>query len=788
MSRKLVSRRLWLCFAAIMLTVLFSFFGMNVYAEEAATEEVTVVASGDCSASAEDNVTWMLTSDGVLTISGTGKMRDYTHSGKTPWREIEFTDIIIQDGVTRIGSYAFYNINVINVTIAGSVESIGSYAFSGCMKMQNLDIKYGVQTINSKAFAYCSQLKKVELPESITNIFGEIFYQCSGLTQLTIPGCVSLFGGLFGIDSYTNSIGISQPLDANGYTRTFYFPRNLSEITILGSIQERAFYNCTFLKKVTIIGDESSIGNNAFYGCSGLKTVEMSGVKSIGELAFYNCETLSDIDFGNDLVEIKNNAFYGCDGLTKLDLPNSLESIGESSFYNCEGLKEVNLPESLTTIGKDAFYKCVSLLDIIIPGSVTNVGYSAFYGCTGLTSVVISEGATCLSGAMFQDCVNLESVTMTNSVTTLGNGFTFSGCKSLKRVVISKSVKNIAGYTFSSCSNFTIMFKGTTEEWNKINKDAEWDKNIGFAPVSYTLICLGDSVSEISTASLNLGTDLTVNFYATLSAERTSAQMRFTMNGKTVTVDGVSADNDMYKYAFKGINPQCMGDTILAELIFEDQVIDSLEYSIRSYCDKVFAMEYTELGMTETKYNALCVLLADLLEYGAESQIYNGYKTDALVNEGISGKSEFSHVLQSDSKLVTAKTVEGVAFKSVTLRFDKSNQIYFLFSAPDVSKAQILVVADSGNAVLYSGSDFTEYSGTTYMIGTEDINATNYDDVYTAVLLYDGEVVQSFNYSVASYIYSKQNQMSEGVLSNIARLSRALYNYGKAAEAYAAVN
>ena len=78
-----------------------------------------------------ENATWVL-ADSVLTIGGTGAIYDYTASSSAPWYEYKngIKSVVIEDGVTKIGNYAFYNCAYItNVTISNSVTIIGDYAF-----------------------------------------------------------------------------------------------------------------------------------------------------------------------------------------------------------------------------------------------------------------------------------------------------------------------------------------------------------------------------------------------------------------------------------------------------------------------------------------------------------------------------------------------------------------------------------------------------------------------------------------------------------------------------------
>ena len=121
-----------------------------------------VIDSGNCGANSS-NVTWKLTSDGTLTISGTGKMADYGWE-ETPWYglRLQVKKAIIKNGVTSIGSYAFcWCENLTSVTIPNSVTSIGSFAFSFCDSLTNVTIPKSMTRISENAFCACLNMTDV---------------------------------------------------------------------------------------------------------------------------------------------------------------------------------------------------------------------------------------------------------------------------------------------------------------------------------------------------------------------------------------------------------------------------------------------------------------------------------------------------------------------------------------------------------------------------------------------------------------------------------------------------
>jgi hypothetical protein len=105
-----------------------------------ADDSTTPVASGNCGKNG-DNLTWTLSEAGVLTISGTGDMNDYSSNDPAPWG-ITPTSVVIANGVTSIGAAAFSGCtSLTSVTIPASVTTIGAGAFSGCSGLTS--VNYG---------------------------------------------------------------------------------------------------------------------------------------------------------------------------------------------------------------------------------------------------------------------------------------------------------------------------------------------------------------------------------------------------------------------------------------------------------------------------------------------------------------------------------------------------------------------------------------------------------------------------------------------------------------------
>lgn len=124
---------------------------------------------------------------------GTSVCPNYTSSNykTTPWyiSRANVSEIIIQEGVTTIGTYAFADLTALtNVYIPSTVTEIGYYAFRGCSELTKVALPSGITKLNNSLFQNCSKLTSVSIPKSVTEIGDMVFYSCSALTDIYYEG------------------------------------------------------------------------------------------------------------------------------------------------------------------------------------------------------------------------------------------------------------------------------------------------------------------------------------------------------------------------------------------------------------------------------------------------------------------------------------------------------------------------------------------------------------------------------------------------------------------------
>ena len=213
------------------------------------------------------------------------------------------------------------------------------------------------------------------------------------------------------------------------------------------AIGNRAFWECTSLKEVTIPQSVTSIGDKAFYDCRGLTSVTIpQSVTSIGDKAFYDCRGLTSVTIPQSVTSIGDHAFDECIHLKTLsfgensfgeNIETNIKTIGNYAFFHCNDLESVTIPQSVTSIGREAFRFCNKMESLAINGAIESMGIGAFAGCISLKTLSLGENIKMIGNSAFDSCTNIDltNVTIPEKVTTIGPG-TFSYCTHLEYIML----------------------------------------------------------------------------------------------------------------------------------------------------------------------------------------------------------------------------------------------------------------------------------------------------------------------------------------------------------------
>ena len=456
------------------------------------------------------DVTWKLSNDGTLTISGTN-MPDYysSYSSKAPWlsQKDKIKKVVINNGVINIGGGAFYECsNLTSISIPKSVKSIEIRAFWEC-GLTSVTLPNSVTSIEASAFSGCTALTSVTIPNSVTSIGKSAFLGCSSLTSVAIPNSVTSIG----YDAFNGCAKLTSVTLSNSVTTieedTFYGCKSLTSVTIPNSvttIEDFAFAFCEKITSVTIPNSVTKIGNSVFWGCDALTSVTnlAKTPQKIGDKTFQKYGTLHVVsgckaaykaaDYWNNFTIVEDAKDMNSNKITwklsedgtltisgtdmpdyyrpkgtdapwfsqrsnikKVVINNGVTNIGSGAFYKCYNLTSISIPNSVKSIGVFAFGACTDLTSVTIPNSVTSIGKKAFYS-SGLTSVAIPNSVTNIDKAAFAYCSELTSVTIPNSVTAVKDS-TFYNCTKLTSVTIPNSVTSIGNSVFEECKALTSV-------------------------------------------------------------------------------------------------------------------------------------------------------------------------------------------------------------------------------------------------------------------------------------------------------------------------------------------
>lgn len=398
------------------------------------------------------------------------------------------SQVVIPDGVTKIGDQAFYkNQNIVSVQFPDSVTEIGMKAFYDCNKLEKVQLPKHLEKLGFSAFVDCDSLQYVWLPKTLNQIVTEYYNEEKKLYEWYTPFQDTAEGLCAEFEEGTKSIPAS----------CFSETKNLKEVIIpdtVTSIGAIAFAH-TGLKEVYVPALEEGLETSEiFMGCPLEKIVLAEGIKEIYPMMFADT-SITSLQLPSSVKRVDTSAFAECEQLQTIKWSESLEEIGLAAFNECTSLKEVKLPEGLKKIEAAAFDNCTGLTDLYLPASVSQVGEyieedgvqyyrSSFQGCTSLKNVTFGEGTLKIEKHLLEK-TGIEEIVVPDTVTEIGE-YAFSNCADLKKIVIPDSVTVIGEGILDQSSNAVIycnegsaayqyaIAKGLKYQAEHIHQFGEW--------------------------------------------------------------------------------------------------------------------------------------------------------------------------------------------------------------------------------------------------------------------------------------------------------------------------
>ena len=362
-------------------------------------DDENVVESGSCG----NGLTYVLDTDGTLTVSGKGRMSNYSSIGSNnyaPWYNNRglIKKVVLEDGVINIGASAFYNCKSLVDVDFGNIDTIGMYAFQYCVKLDSAMLPQDCKYLWNSAFESCTSLRKAYVPgiviaASYNKIPYGVFKDCSSLAvlglgtgiydinQYAITGCTSLrtiisdtpgikssFGDTYNVIGWSERTGVCSD---NTYTNdklTWHYDFDNERLSFSGSGDMKyyaegerpwdMFYNV--IKKIDFSDTDGpcSTTSDSFKGYDSVEEVDFTNIREIGWRSFGDCTGIKHIHFDSTLTSIWDWAFERNTSLETITFEDGTQPlhIRQYAFFDCTNTTFwINFPSHLSQVDEGAF-------------------------------------------------------------------------------------------------------------------------------------------------------------------------------------------------------------------------------------------------------------------------------------------------------------------------------------------------------------------------------------------------------------------------------------------------
>ena len=700
--------------------------GTDLFASKASAAELA--PTGQCG----ENAYWTFDSEtGLLTISGTGEMNDYSYNRNSPfYNNTLIKNITIEDGITNVGEYLFSECRyLISVSIPNSVTTICGSAFRSCSKLSNVNMSNGVKCIGRYAFYGCSSLENIIIPNSVTTICEDAFRSCSKLSNVNMSNGVKCIErcAFYGCSSLEN---ITIPTSVNSIKQCAFQGTKLTKITIPDSVTEierNIFQDCYHLTEIRVSPDNKVFDsrnncnaiietktNTLIAGCK--NSTIPNTVKSIGNCAFFTCKDLKSIDIPDSVTSIGGSAFWST-GLSDVIIPNTVTSIGYNAFTNCTNLRSIILPDNLTGIGNNLFDGCESLTDLVLPDGIKSIGESAFMDCIELTTLKLPDSLTTIAMSAFRNS-GLTSITIPANVYLINNT-AFSECTELNNISVDEknqsydSRNNCNAIIRTSDNVLMIGCKNTV-----IPDDVSTIGNYAFAYLTdLAEIIIPESVTKIGEGAFYKCTNLSDVYYSGSESQwndiiidsNNDYLLNANIHFNYVETTGTCGENINWTY------DESNGNLVISGTGAMDSYDSFDDYGWYSFKDDIKFVEVSD-GITSIGANAFngCTAL---------KEVYFGKNTAAI------GENAFA-----DCTNLSIVTVTSDSFTAENAFSNNSSRLTFVVADGNTSAESF--AKNSGYPVItagYSDEENTVYfKGNTIVYKSLQYNyLTNYINEYS---------------------------------------------------------
>lgn len=436
-----------------------------------------------------DNATWDISSDGTLTISGTGELYDSIR----PWKAYasQIKSVVVEEGITRLGTYSLFDCSSAKkIHLAASIEVLSSFSLPNNVE----EITFGENSLLSDVYkgAYSGTKWFKNQPADKPVYLGRCLVQIPENQDFT------------SIEIKEGTYAISEYVFRNSTVTDIVFPDSLT------AIGRHVFDGCAWLEvqpdgpvyagnvfltykgvmpleeiNFSLPEGTTGIAGTAFFENTMLCTVKIpASVRHIGEYAFFNTYNLYDVEFAENskLHSLAEGAFKSCEKLKNINLPESLETIGEYAFSS-SGFIRLHIPKNVKAIHFNYFASATEIEEYSVDkenlfyctdeyGALYSKDMSVLYSfpkASALADYNVNPNCRIIRKSAFSRSFDLKTITLNYGVEKIEiNAFEF--CKG--NVYVSATVTSVDNYALSDFKGTVYCYENSAmhavaEKWNK---------------------------------------------------------------------------------------------------------------------------------------------------------------------------------------------------------------------------------------------------------------------------------------------------------------------------------
>ena len=328
-----------------------------------------------------NGVTWVLNNEGRLTIAGTGQIRDYSTYDPAPWKGTAVKELVISEGVTAVGAYAFTDCTEIaSVQLPSTLTTLCDWCFAGCISLTSIELPHALMSVIGGAFANCLRLRSFSMAGGDNYDFAVrdgVLMTASGKGIVAYPAA-------------RPGIRYDVPDGVTGIARYAFSGSGLMIVSLptsLYSISDYAFSNCTRLMYIGIPAEMYYMAEQGvFEGDDQLQEVYYTGTQEqwqrmtmpcfrllpAGATVYY--ETQMDVTTAADIFADVSESSWSFPGIDFCYMMDYMSGVGGAYFsptttttraqivqilYNFVGEPEVTGETPFTDLTQDWYKNAV---------------------------------------------------------------------------------------------------------------------------------------------------------------------------------------------------------------------------------------------------------------------------------------------------------------------------------------------------------------------------------------------------------------------------------------------